>query len=344
MTLHAAIVIPNLNGGDALLDAIDSLVSQDPVPQVVVVDNASTDGSISKVRFAFPSVHIIENSTNRGYAGGVNPGVQWALGRGFTYVGVFNDDAVAQRGWLQELATTLAQRPDVGVATSKVLSADGTRLDSAGDCFTTWGLAFPRGRGEVDDGRYDSPTDVFGASGAACLFRADTLRAVGLFDEDFFAYFEDIDLSFRIRHAGWQITYCPKARVHHVMGMTSSRSHGFTTHQTMKNLPLVLYRNVPTRLLCKIAPRFVLSQLLLTCWAFRRHQGRAALTGHGRAVRLLVEKRKDRENILSTSVLSLGQIEALMVPDFPPHRPDLDLLRAVWRKASSMTNRNTRDR
>lgn len=342
MTPTAAIVIPNLNGGDALLNAISSLLAQNPSPQIVVVDNASTDGSVSKVQSAFPTVHLIKNLKNMGYAGGVNPGIRWALSEGFTFVGVFNDDAIAQPSWLEELIATLTRSPDVGVATSKVLDAEGIRLDSAGDCITTWGLAFPRGRGEIDLGQYDESTEVFGASGAACLFRAQTLRAVGLFDEHFFAYFEDVDLSFRIRHGGWQVEYCPKARVHHVMGMTSSRSHGFTTRQTMKNLPLLLYRNVPAQILLKVAPRFILSQFLLTCWAFRRHQGLAALAGHSQAARLILKKRKERRLILSTSVLDLSEIEALMVPEFPPHRPDLHLLRAVWRLAACPMKRDRR--
>ena len=321
-----AVVIPNLNGGSALLDAVGSLYAQTLPVQVVVVDNASSDGSVEVLQTNYPDVVVLRNRVNLGYAGGVNPGMRLCLDRGYEFVGVFNDDAIADRNWAEELVADLRVSPACGAATSKVLDSDGVTIDSVGDCYTAWGLAFPRGRGEVDRGQYDGQQDVFGASGAACVFRADALRDVGLFDESFFAYFEDVDLSFRLQLAGWGIRYVPSARVLHARGMTSAKMHGFVTYQTMKNLPLVAFKNMPWRGLMKALPILTFSQIALTLWAIRRGQGLAALRGSRDGLRLILQKRGERQDIQGGAVVGYGRLKRIFSQGVPPDRPDLDFI------------------
>jgi GT2 family glycosyltransferase len=204
------------------------------------VDNASTDESTERVEAKYPDIEIIRHTQNKGFSGGVNPGIRRAIELGATYVAPFNDDAVADKRWLRQLVDYLDANSKVGAAACKVVTSDKERLDSTGDYYTTWGLPYPRGRREYDINKYNSDTTIFAASGAASLYRVKALQEVGMFDEDFFAYYEDVDLSFRLQLAGWKVSFVPGSVVYHQIGMTSSRIKGFTTLQTMKNLPISL--------------------------------------------------------------------------------------------------------
>src|SRR5690606_20741179 len=141
--------------------------------------------------------------------------IRAALRKNTDYIALFNNDAVAHQDWLKNLVKTLEDDPETGIATCKLLSADKSRIDSTGDFYTTWGLPFPRGRGEAKLTKYDNDTRVFGASGGASLYRASMLKEIGLFDEDFFAYYEDVDISFRAQLAGWKVLYVPTAEAYH---------------------------------------------------------------------------------------------------------------------------------
>lgn len=207
------VVVPNLNAGEGLNKCLSSLGTQTLKPKIIVVDNASTDKSLELIRTAHPNVEVIQNGRNRGFAGGVNPGIKKALARGARYVATFNDDAEASSDWLENLVKYLESNSDVGIVASKILDRHGKSIDSTGEFYTSWGLAYPRGRRETDTTAYDHQTYIFAASGGASLYRASMLKAVGLFDEDFFAYYEDVDLSFRARLQGWQVCYEPKAVV-----------------------------------------------------------------------------------------------------------------------------------
>lgn len=331
-TEQPVVIIPNLNGGGELLDAVDSLVTQTLAPHIIVVDNASTDDSITKLQHKYPDIEVILHDTNRGYAGGVNPGFARAIEMGATYTAPFNDDAVADPEWLQKLVAVLDANPHVGAAACKVLTADGKHLDSSADIYTNWGLPYPRGRGEADTGQYDHLTDIFGASGAASLYRVSALKQVGLLDEDFFAYYEDVDLSFRLQLAGWKVRYVPESRVYHKIGMTSGRMKGFTTYQTMKNLPLVAFKNVPKKYLWSVTWRLTIARTLFLGRAITRGQGWVALKGDLAATRLLIAKRTERKHIQSTKAVSDDYIWGIMTHDLPPNATALRKLRAkYWR-------------
>jgi GT2 family glycosyltransferase len=326
-TDQPVVVIPNLNGGEELLEAVKSLTEQSLEPYIIVVDNASTDGSVEALEKKYKGVEIIRNTRNEGYAGGVNPGLRRAIELGATYAAPFNDDAVADKRWLKQLVEHLDAHPKVGAAACKVLTSDGERLDSTGDYYTNWGLPYPRGRRSYNLTKYDDQTTIFAASGAASLFRVSALQEVGLFDEDFFAYYEDVDLSFRLQLAGWKVAYVPSSMVYHHIGLTSARVKGFTTYQTIKNLPWLMYKNVPRGLLHKVWPRLLLAQFLFT--------GRAILRGHGwpavciyKTPKKLVQRRRIQKN----RKVSNEYIWGLMVHDLPPNAHALRNLRAIWWK------------
>jgi len=331
MTKKPVVIIPNLNGGNELLEAVRSLESQTLIPHIIVVDNASTDSSIEMLTQAHPLVEIIRNDRNYGYAGGVNPGFKRAIDNDAKYAAPFNDDAVADAEWLEKLVHFLDANNEYGAACCKVLKEDKT-IDSTGEFLTNWGLPFPRGRDEADSGQYDENTDIPAPSGAASLFRVQALRQVGLFDEGFFAYYEDIDLGLRLQLAGWKVGFVPEAKVYHKVGMTSGRVKGFTTLQTMKNGPLLIWKNLSVRQLLHIWPRFCIAHFFFFWRAVSRGQGWPALKGALLSLALSIKKIPERARIRSSKKVSDEYIWSMVIHDLPPNAQALRSLRKRWWK------------
>lgn len=326
------VIIPNWNGRADLPACLDSLRAQSRPAHVIVVDNGSTDGSAELVEQQYPEIELIRHTDNKGYAGGVNPGFRRAIAMGAAYAAPFNNDAVADPRWLEHLVAHLEAHPATGIAACKLLNADGSQLDSTGDYYTVWGLPYPRGRGETDTSKYDDQTAIFGASGGASLYRVSMLERVGLFDENFFAYYEDVDLSFRAQLAGWRVAYVPQAVAYHQIGATSNKIRGFTTYQTLKNLPILLLKNVPRRYLWRVSWRFFIAQALFFGRAVSRGHGWAALRGKTRCVLLLPATLRKRRHIQATKTVADDYIWNLLVHDLPPNARALRRLRAFWWK------------
>jgi GT2 family glycosyltransferase len=318
-----AVVVPNWNGADRLADSVRSLARQThPDLSIVVVDNGSTDDSIQVLdrlrrEIGRPLV-VLRNATNLGFAGGVNTGIRHAMAAGFEFTALFNNDAVAEPDWLAHLVAALAERPDAGIATSRLLMADGKTVDSTGDFLSVWGIAFPRDRDQPAEPVRPSGY-VFSASGGASLYRATLFERIGLFDEAFFAYFEDVDIAFRAQLAGLRVFYCSDAVAYHDQGSTSGRIPGFAVEQMFKNLPMLLVKNLPLRLWPSVAPRFLLIYPLLLANAVRRGQGRPALRGFVAGLRLAVgHSVLQRRRIQRTRTVGVAYLRDLIWPDLPP--------------------------
>ena len=331
-TQKPVVVIPNLNGGKELQAALRSLHTQTLEPRIIVVDNASTDGSAQAAQKEFPGVEFIWHKRNKGYTGGVNPGFKRAIELGANYAAPFNDDAVADKNWLKHLVEFLDTNPSYGAACCKVLKADGKYLDSTGEELTNWGLAYPRGRDELDKGQYDNKTEIFAASGAASLYRVRTLRQIGLLDQSFFAYYEDVDLGFRMQNAGWKVGFVRESKVFHATGMTSSRMKGFTTYQTLKNQPLVLWKNLPASLIFRVLPRFYIAYALFFARAFTRGHGWYAIKGVFMSIVLLFWKLPEITMLEAKRKVPAKYVWSMFVRDLPPNAHALRKLRAKWRR------------
>lgn len=330
--MRTAVVIPNWNGEDSIAKCLGSLIGQVKPKDIIVVDNGSVDNSVDLIKAKFPDVTLLQNSHNLGFAGGVNVGIKFALDNQYEAVALFNNDAIADKAWLANLTTTLANSPKAGIVTSKIVDSNNQHLDSTGDLYTTWGLPYPRGRGEPVSDKYDQDVLVFGASGGASLYRSKLLGSIGLFDQDFFAYYEDVDLSFRAQLAGWKIIYQPKAIVYHEIGATSGKIKGFTTYQTIKNLPMLMFKNVPAKLLLKILPRFCVAYTAFIISAVARGQGWVVLKGLLKSLYLSPKKLYQRWQIQSKALVSADYIESILVHDLPPNARKLRQLRKLlWR-------------
>jgi GT2 family glycosyltransferase len=213
---ETVVVIVNWNGERFLEGCLRSVFAQVYTDfKVVFVDNGSTDGSVAFVRKNFPQVDIIALDKNYGFARANNIAIKKALENGAEYIALLNNDTKVEKNWLGELAETMRAGMRVGICASKMLRMDNPGiLDSTGHIFID-GIIYGRGGEEPDKGQYDRQLDVAGACAGACLYRKKMLETIGLFDESFGSYYEDVELSWRAHKAGWKAKYVPGAVVYH---------------------------------------------------------------------------------------------------------------------------------
>ena len=245
-----SIVIPNYNGKHFLHDCLCSLRSQTYEKfETIVVDNGSSDGSVAYIRENFPGVRIVQNTNNRGFAGGTNDGIRVAEG---SFILTLNNDTKSDPHFIEELVKHMAD-PSVGMCASKMLSYDGTLIDSTGICISRSGAAWDRGRGSPAE-CYSVEEEMFGPCAGAALYRRSMLDEIGLFDEDFFLVFEDVDLAYRARLTGWKCIYTPKAIVYHVHGGSVNVGSDTAVYYGNRNTFWVVVKNYPVSLLLEYSP------------------------------------------------------------------------------------------
>jgi GT2 family glycosyltransferase len=238
-------VVLNRDGLRHLDACFESLLTQELEGgfELVMVDNGSSDGSADHVRERFPQVRVIEAKENLGFAAGNN----LALRRlGTPYAVLLNNDTRVRPGWLAALVAAAESEPRVGSVQAKLVFADQpTVVQSAGTLLLSDGSGGDRGSGEPDDGRYSRREEIFAACAAAALYRKEALDEVGLLDESFFMYYEDTDLGWRLRLAGWKTLLEPKAVVEHVHAATSAAGSPFVRFHAERNRLLMVLKNAP---------------------------------------------------------------------------------------------------
>ena len=241
-----SVVVVNYNGRQFLEDCFRSLTQQVYNNyEIILVDNGSKDDSISFMTEHYPDVRIVQLSSNIGFAGGTNAGIKEARGE---YILTLNNDTIVDSHLLDEIVRPMQLDGHVGMCGAKMLFPDG-RINSTAICISRSGAAWDRGMGEPDKGQYDVAEEVFGACAGAALYRKTMLDVIGLFDEDFFLYMEDVDLAFRAQLSGWKCIYVPTARVIHVHGGTSDPGSDTSVYYGNRNLLWYTIKNFPKRTL-----------------------------------------------------------------------------------------------
>ncbi|MCS7260853.1 MAG: glycosyltransferase [Anaerolineae bacterium] len=236
-----SIVIINWNGQEHLARCLASLEAQTYRDfEIIVVDNGSTDGSVGFIRERYPAVRLIRNERNMGFARANNQGIAMARGR---YIAILNNDTQAEPPWLETLVSAAEAHPEMGAFAPLVLFNDRRdTIDSAGLTVLIWGYGVQNRLGE-HRARAGSICEVFGVTATAALFRRELLLDIGLFDEDYFIYYEDVDLAWRARLRGWRALFVPEAIVYHTHSATVGRNSPFKRRLLTRNRLWTIVKN-----------------------------------------------------------------------------------------------------
>lgn len=268
-----SVVIPNWNGLRFLKTCLDALERQTyPHVEIIIADNASTDGSQAFIREHYPQVHLVELPTNRGFTGACNAGINAATGE---FISLLNNDTEVDSRWVETVVDAFARHPEVGsVASKMMLFEKRDHIHTAGDFFTLDGRAGNRGVWQKDEGQYDKEEYVFSACGGSSAYRRTMLDEIGILDDDFFFSGEDVDLGWRAQLAGWRCLYTPLAIVYHHLSATGG---GVTaSYHDGRNLIYILVKNYPSELWRKHGGKILRAQGKLAFEALRAWRGEAA--------------------------------------------------------------------
>lgn len=293
-TLDVSFVVVSWNGVHLLPDCLSSIATtaqQAGVSwELIVVDNGSTDGSRDLLARDYPDARVIANSENRGFAGPNNQAFEVARG---AVLALVNNDIVLDPGWLTAARTALAGDAVAGVATQIRFQHDRALLNSTGIQIDRHGVASDRNDGEsVEQGAERGP--VFGPCAGAALLRREAVLRLGGFDEDFFAYYEDVDLSWRARRAGYRFVYEPDAVCYHAYSQTSGRMPGTKEYLLARNRWVVIFSNIGWWHLRTVLPSLVLRELILIVAGIVKNRQRATLRGRAAGVRRVRSARAAR--------------------------------------------------
>jgi GT2 family glycosyltransferase len=288
-------IVVNYNGAKYLSACLRSLCEQTYKNlEVIVVDNASTDGSdVIPAEYA-ASVRLIRTGQNLGYAGGLNQGIAMSAGDA---IFTLNNDIVLHSSCVMHLAQAMETDPVIGMCTPKMLLPDG-RLNSTGLCISRSGAAWNRDMGKEDLKTEAEKGEILGPCGGAALYRKAMLEQIGSFDEYFFMYMEDVDMATRARLAGWGCRYVPKAVVVHANGATAGRGSDFAVYYGNRNVLWYPFKNFPLSLLVTSLPWIFGRNLALILYYTLQGRGKLIFRAKMHAIAGLGEVIRKRREII----------------------------------------------
>ncbi|MBQ8305711.1 MAG: glycosyltransferase family 2 protein [Blautia sp.] len=241
---QVSVIIPNYNGKKYLESLMEALSVQTCRHfEVIVVDNGSTDGSAAFLYEQYPETRVLCFPENLGFARAVNEGIRASS---LPYVLLLNNDTVPDREFVREMLQAIRRHKKAFSCQARMMQLHAPELlDDAGDCYSALGWAFARGKGKKAD-RYMEEQRIFSSCAGAAIYRRKLFSRTGLFDEEHFAYLEDLDIGYRARLLGYENWYAPKAVVLHVgSGTSGSRYNQFKTRYSSRNNVYLIYKNMP---------------------------------------------------------------------------------------------------
>ncbi len=277
-----SVVVVNYNGRPYLEGCLTALAAQTySAFEVIVVDNASTDDSAAWIATHFPAVHVLRAPRNLGFAAGNNLGIGAARG---AFIATLNNDTEVEPHYLERLSVPMREGR-VGMCAPLMLESERRdRIDSAGIGIDRVGFAWNLQAGKREED-VTGEREVWGACAGAALYRRAMLNEIGLFDEDYFGFYEDADLAWRARLAGWKCILVPSARVYHVHGGSFRQGSAQKLYLLARNRWWTLLKDYPTPALALNLPFFLAADLLSLVWGLARNRSIAPLQGRVDALR-----------------------------------------------------------
>lgn len=286
--MKTTVVIPNYNGMDYLRDCLESLQKGSIVPEIIVVDNGSADGSTSLVKEQFPSVMLISLPENQGFSAAVNLGIHRAQTE---YVFLLNNDTVVAEDTIAALEDAMERHSDAfSIAAKMVQMKHPELIDSAGDFYCALGWAFARGKDRRTE-EFPRETRIFSACAGAALYRKAVFDEIGDFDENHFAYLEDTDVGYRANIYGYCSYYAPDAVVYHAgSGSSGSRYNSFKVDLSSRNSIYLIYKNMPVLQVLLNLPFLLAGYLIKIVFFLKKGLGTDYLKGLQKGFRLSFSK------------------------------------------------------
>ena len=259
------IIILNWNGLKDTLECLESVFKLDyPNFEVIVVDNGSTDNSVEVIRKAYPQVILIENKKNLGYAEGNNVGIRYALKHGADYVWLLNNDTVVDADALKNLVKVAEKNENVGILGSKIYYYDKPNIICFAGATIDWekGTSPHIGDGEIDKGQYDAIKEVDRVTGCSMLVKKEVCETIGLLDENFFLYVEEVDWCVRAKKAGFKCMIVPDSKVYHKISISVKKiSNFYKTYYMNRNFLYLIKKNHSFPIREKLILKFIFSKI-----------------------------------------------------------------------------------
>jgi GT2 family glycosyltransferase len=253
-----SIIIPNLNGAKLLSDCLNSLIpaiknTPNSKFEIILVDNASTDNSLNLAKKIYPQIKIIKNLKNRGFAQAVNQGI---LSAKYPWIVPCNNDIKLDKNWFKLISQTINKHPKVITFFGTVLDKTGAKIESVGLRFNYSGQCQ-----NLENGQLFNPSLlkekaklIWGANASLVVYKKDIISKIGMFDPDFFAYEEDVDLALRLHNLNYQTLWIPRALSYHLGGATSSQMGNFRNRHDAQNWIYLIVKNYSAKQLWQNLP------------------------------------------------------------------------------------------
>ena len=309
--MRTSVIIVNWNGLHHLEHCLPALAAQTlKSDEIIIVDNASSDGSVAYLKTNYPEIKLVELDENLGFSGGNIAGYELASG---DYIVLLNNDTKPLPDWLERLVRCADDHPEVGIVASLMTDWEGETIDTAGDgCSVT-------GRGFKNYMNYPASTPlssgyVFSACAGAALYKRALLTEVGFFDARFFMNGEDTDLAFRAQLAGWKVFFCAESVVRHRISGSQGVYSDKAVYYSSRNHLWLYLKCMPATLMLKYSVSYLTHFFISLLFFAYRGQAKDYLRGYRDAVREAAEVWQNRETIQGASKVSAGSIEKQLTP------------------------------
>lgn len=289
--MKTTVVIPNYNGKQYLEKCLLSLQQcKNTHFEIIVVDNGSTDGSVELINKQFPTVKSIFLSHNTGFAKAVNIGLKEVS---TNYVLLLNNDIVVESDFVDQMEKAMERHPNGFAVNSRMLSmSNHSLLDGAGDLYCALGWAFALGKGKDKQCNYLKEAKIFSACGGASIYRMDILKIIGYFDENHFAYLEDVDLGYRAKIYGYGSFYTPDAICYHMgSAFSGSRYNEFKVKLSSRNSVYLILKNMPLLQILLNLPFLFIGFFIKILFFLKKGMGKLYLKGLMDGFRLFFSKK-----------------------------------------------------
>lgn len=310
--MKTTVIIPNFNGKEYLRQCLLSLAKCQPSDfHTIVVDNGSTDGSVELLKEEFPQIETVLLSENTGFAPAVNIGLERTK---TSFALLLNNDTTVEPDFVKQMEDALAQRKNAfSISAKMVMMQDHTLLDGAGDLYCALGWAFALGKGKKAAEYYTKPARIFSSCGGAVIYRMDVLNEIGMFDENHFAYLEDVDIGYRAKIHGYENFYEPSATCYHAgSGFSGSRYNEFKVNLSSRNSIYLILKNMPLLQIAINLPFLLLGFLTKIVFFVKKGYGYTYCKGLLKGFKLFFSKegRKNKVPFQWKYLLNYLRIEA----------------------------------